>query len=266
MDEASLQEYLEFAKALSQEASAIMLKYFRADNLATNWKQDNSPVTIADEEINNLVIAKVKQQYPEHGVLGEENSFKSERAAVWVVDPIDGTSAYNLGMPNSTFCLSLVVDGEVQVAVVHDPFLKRLVTATKNGGTYANNKRVTVSADGNFQHKYIFAPAGSEDDKELFLPIQAKLRSMAAKIIVIPSFSYMALFITEGKMLAAYMSYGSPWDAAAISLIVEEAGGVSTDFMGNKRKLNEWGDGLLVSNGEVHNQMLEMIKDARSGN
>jgi fructose-1,6-bisphosphatase/inositol monophosphatase family enzyme len=61
-------------------------------------------------------------------------------------------------------------------------------------------------------------------------------------------------------MLAAFMPYGSPWDAAAISLLIQEAGGKATDLNGVDRKYNEWGDGILVSNGAVHEQLLELIK------
>lgn len=257
-------EYLEFAKTLALEAGEVMLRYFRSDKLTTTWKEKNSPVTVADSEINHMVIERVKAAYPLHGTLGEEESFNPELETVWVVDPIDGTNLFNLGMPNSTFCLALVEKGEVQVAVVYDPYLKRMFWAVKGSGTYLNDKKITVQPISELSHGYIFAQADKTDNSGTTAEIQRRLKKMGVKLMAIPSYTYMALAILEGKMLAAFMPYGSPWDAAAISLLIQEAGGKSTDLKGMDRRYNEWGDGVLVSNGAVHEKLVEMIQQCES--
>ena len=264
MDNKTKQEYLEFAKKLAGEAGKIMKEYFRSEKTTTSWKDGDSPVTIADSIINKLVIQRVKSQYPEHGILGEEEGFEADRTTVWIVDPIDGTNPYNLGMPTSTFCLALVADGEVQVAVVLDPFLDRLFCAVRGGGSCVNNEPLKIMSGSKFKHSYMFAQADRTDNSDTTSKLHKTLKQMGVKIISIPSFTYMALMITEGKMIAAFMPYGSPWDAAAISLIIQEAGGVSTDLKGNIRKYNEWGDGILLTNGVVHNQLVELIKKCES--
>src|SRR5690606_26788011 len=95
-------EYLSFAKQLAIEAGAIMHKYHRSARRTTTWKDDNSPVTLADRDINSLVIQKIKDTFPDHGVIGEEESYEADRSYVWVVDPIDGTAPFDLGMQCST--------------------------------------------------------------------------------------------------------------------------------------------------------------------
>lgn len=260
MDTEDLANYLEFAKNIAQKAGAVMSKHFRSEALITTWKEKNSPVTEADTEINRMVIEEVRANFPDHGILGEEESSNPEFDTVWVVDPIDGTNLFNLGMPNSTFCLSLVKSGEVQVAVVYDPYLKRLFWTIKGGGSYLNGEKLAVKPIHEFKHGYIFAQADKTDNSSTTAEIHKRLKSMGVKLISIPSYTYMALAILEGSMLAAFMPYGSPWDAAAISLLIQEAGGKATDLNGVDRKYNEWGDGILVSNGAVHEQLLELIK------
>jgi myo-inositol-1(or 4)-monophosphatase len=102
----SYEKELRFATDLAQEAGAIMDRYFRAEDIGTELKQDLTPVTVADTTINDLVIDRVQQSYPEHGVLGEENSYEPTRDRIWVVDPIDGTVPFSLGIPTSTFSLA----------------------------------------------------------------------------------------------------------------------------------------------------------------
>lgn len=137
------EEYLEFAKDIAKEAGKIMLKYFNMDNGAS-YKGDKTIVTLADTEINSYLIKKVKEEYPNHSVDGEEEQFgKSDY--VWVCDPVDGTEMYARHIPVAVFSLALVVKGESKVGVVFDPFTNNLYTAIKGKGAYKNGERITVN-------------------------------------------------------------------------------------------------------------------------
>ena len=98
-------EYLKFAKEVAYEAGKIMLQYFKKDNGAT-YKQDKTIVTLADTKINDYLIQKVKETFPNHCVDGEEESFGKSNY-VWVCDPIDGTAMYARHIPVSVFSLAL---------------------------------------------------------------------------------------------------------------------------------------------------------------
>ena len=260
MSSQNLDQYLEFAKDLAKKAGQTMNRYFQSDKLATEWKNNgSSPVTVADTQINTMVINAIKSVYPEHGVIGEEESHEPKRSTVWVVDPIDGTTPYLVGMPNSTFCLALVEDGNVLVSVVYDPFQDRLFTAVKGQGAYCNDKLVHVSNDDDFKNKYVMMFRTPKADRSMNNMYDA-LQQKGAKTISIPSFSYCGLLVAEGHFIAACMQYGSQWDAAAISLIVQEAGGMATDTNGKPRRYNEWGSGLIISNGKVHDRIINLIK------
>src|SRR6185437_220297 len=97
-----MEEYLDFAKSLAQEAGQIMLEYFKPD-VQHHLKEDKTIVTIADEKINRLVINKVEKVFPDHSVLGEEASNTKTHEYAWICDPIDGTNPYSKGIPVSTF-------------------------------------------------------------------------------------------------------------------------------------------------------------------
>lgn len=256
-----LNQYLAFAKQLALESGTIMLRYFRAADIGVAWKEDNTPVTVADMTINQLVVDRIKTTYPDHGVIGEEASFEPEREIVWVVDPIDGTVPYSLGMPASTFCLALVKRGEVQVSVVYDPFQERLYHATLGGGSFMNTIKLAVSKQADYQHSYFFGGSSAKPDQADLSHLITYLRKQGAKSVMLSNYSYISALVATGELLMAFMPYGSPWDAAAISLIVQEAGGRATDLKGNARAYNEWGEGILLSNAVIHDNLVKLIAE-----
>ena len=135
-------EYLNFAKEMCSEAGKVMKKYFYQDNGAS-YKGDKTIVTLADKEINHILIEKVKEKFPDHSVDGEEEKFGKSKF-VWVCDPVDGTAMYARHIPVAVFSLALVVDGVPEVGVVYDPFLDKLYSAVKGEGAYCNDEPITV--------------------------------------------------------------------------------------------------------------------------
>lgn len=254
------QEELIFAKNLAYEAGKIMKKYFDTDNLQLETKHDNTPLTIADTTINKLVIDEVKKSFPSCGVIGEEDSFETERSQLWVVDPIDGTMPFSLSIPVSTFSLAYVVDGEVKVGVLYDPFQDKMYSATKDGGAMINDENLQVSEVSELDGSYL-AIGGS-----ILLTANKILAQKKTRIFDLYSFAYCGALTATGNFVAVAMDWGSPWDAAAASLIVEEAGGRATDLLGRKRKYNEWGEGILLSNGLVHDELLTYFDYENSRN
>lgn len=256
----SLQNYLDFAVDLAKEAASISNKYFGHDNYTTEWKDDNTPLTIADTAINDMVIERVKKLFPEHGVIGEEASFNEDKQYVWVVDPIDGTMVFSTGMPLFTFCLALVRDGEVLVSVVNEPALGKLFTAIRGEGALLNGKPVKVSNKSDLKNAYIAANDGLGPGHSKVGAALLDIKNEGAIIFGVYSFAYMSMLVAEGYYVASIMNYGSPWDAAAASLIVEESGGKATDIDGSPRKYNQWGEGILISNGtELHEKLVKMV-------
>jgi fructose-1,6-bisphosphatase/inositol monophosphatase family enzyme len=259
---------LAFAMDMAADAGKIMKKYFRSEDIDTEWKADHTPLTIADKKINNLLIERVEKHYPTHGVIGEEESYMEERDMVWVVDPIDGTSPYTLGIPTSTFCLALVdrADGQPVIAVVYDPFLDHLYTASKRGGAYLNENKIKTSSAKDFHHSYTAVNGFCkkvEDGEVLIRPgkLMERIRHHGGKSLTFQSHVYTAMKVASGELVGSVLAFGSPWDAAAASLIVEEAGGVATDLKGRKRRYDEFANGTVVAaNRKILDILIDEIK------
>ena len=139
------EEYLNFVIDIAKYAGKVMKDYFFNENTEIIFKDDKTPVTEADRKINNYLINKVKERYPNHSVDGEEEKYLNNSKYVWVCDPIDGTSMFTYHIPVAVFSLALVFDGQPIVGVVYDPFLNEMYTAIKGKGAYCNNKKISVN-------------------------------------------------------------------------------------------------------------------------
>lgn len=261
------QKELEFAKQLALDAGKIMQRYFRADDIGTITKKDDTPLTVADTQINQLVINRVREQFPDHGVIGEEASADTDKPFVWVVDPIDGTVPFSLGMPISMFSLALVDrgDGQAIVAVTYDPQLDQLYSAVQNQGARLNNTPIATTSVASLQNQVLPVHGGKVGEKYLLDAIKClvPLRERGAKHFSFYSHIYPSVRIASGEIVGSILGYGSPWDSAAVSLIVMEAGGIATDIDGNVRRYDEFGKGsILAANKEIHQQLVAVAREA----
>lgn len=255
-----MEEYLDFAKSLALQAGEIMIKYFDND-VSQREKADQSIVTIADEEINQMVIDKVETKYPDHSVFGEENSNIKESKMIWSCDPIDGTFLFSKSIPCSVFSLALVEDGEPIIGVVYDFFLKKLYTASKGGGSYLNDKPIRVS-DKPLDYR---AALDVEDwpNSEFNLGPKLELAEKEKKLdfYAIGSVAYTCCLVARGSFEAVIFAgkKGKSVDIAAVKVIVEEAGGKVTDIEGNEQRYDGDINGAVVSNGIVHDELVRYL-------
>lgn len=261
-----------FAKQLAYEAGKIMLHYFNAKDKGVIIKKDESPVTIADTEINDLVIERVKAQFPAHGVLGEEASFNLDKTSLWVVDPLDGTPPFARGIPLSTFCLALVQNGKPVVAVVYDPYTDRLYSAVKGIGAYENDRKLDLSthepqgklgvclevAGGSYWTTFQDRAIGSrmleafdrtDDTFTYYLPI-----------------AYSIVMVAAGRFDAVVTSGKNPWDLAAAGFIAQEAGAKVTDIFG--KPITRWDKdiaGLRAAKPAIYTSINEIVEPILAG-
>ena len=252
-------EYLEFAKDIAKYAGKVMLKYFNEDNGAS-YKGDKTIVTLADKEINSYLINRVKEKYPSHAVDGEEEQF-GESKYKWVCDPVDGTAMYARHIPVAVFSLALVVDGKSVVGLVYDPFTNNLYTAIKGQGAYKNNKKIEVN-------NILLNDMKSVSNFDMWSNADYNLYD------VIEEIGKETYFVSIGSVIRACMCVASGefnfaifpgtkhknCDIAATKLIVEEAGGRVTNLFGNDQRYDQSIKGAIVSNGKVHDEVVNTIK------
>ncbi len=254
-----MEEYLEFAKDIAYYAGKIMIKYFNQNN-DSSYKEDKTIVTIADKIINSYLIKKVKEKYPRHSVDGEEEQF-GQSNFVWVCDPIDGTAMYARHIPIAVFSLALVIDGIPNIGVIYDPFTDSLYTAIKGEGAYKNNEKISVNdytlddirtvchCDMWSKAKYNVCKVFEKLRKKTYLNDIGSI-TRAGCLVATGDYSLTIFTGTEHKHC----------DIAAVKVIVEEAGGKVTDLFGNEQRYDKSINGALVSNGKVHDEVVNVIK------
>ena len=253
-------DYLDFAKDVAKYAGKIMLKYFSQDN-GEKYKMDKTIVTLADTEINSYLVKKVKEKYPNHAVDGEEEQFGKSNYK-WVCDPVDGTAMYARHIPVAVFSLALVVDGESILGVVYDPFTDSMYSAIKGEGAYKNDKKMEVNtivlddmkSVSNFdmwpEAEYnIFESIKRLGEKTYFIGIGSVIR--ACMCVANGEFNLAIFPGTKHKNC----------DIAAAKVIVEEAGGKVTNIFGKEQRYDQSIKGAIISNGLVHDEVVNVIKN-----
>ena len=226
-------------------------------------KSDSSPVTSVDKAINTLLIERVKEMYPNHGVLGEEESWHSDSDVLWVCDPIDGTVAYIEHIPTSMFSLALVIEGEPVVAIAYNPWTNDMYHAIKHGGSYRNEESISVSSRSWGPELRLL---GSSNRNQLMEPVDfpdvhKRLRQLGIYVSDLPGTVFKGCLIAEGSADGRIFMHHGAHDIAALQLIVEEAGGRVTDLSGNKQKYNGQINGAIISNGLIHENLQLLVKE-----
>lgn len=260
-----MEQYLDFTKDLAKEVEQIALKYFNFETEAT-WKEDNTPLTQADSEINDLVIKRINEAYPAHSIYGEEKSdIKEGSKYIWVCDPIDGTMAFSCGLPLFVFSIALVnlSNGQPVLGLIYDPVMKNMYWAYTGGGAYRNGIKIRVLEKDTFLNTYF--NIGGSGSKVGFsnLPLFKSLSEKKCAAMKYPSFIYGAVQVANGKYIGAVFYGKAGHDVAALKIITEEAGGKVTDLNGDERRYDQDGLGCVVSNGTLHNKILEMVNSGK---
>ncbi len=256
-------QFRDFAVELAHEAGEIMLEHFEIGK-ASETKSDHSPVTIADTAINSLVIERVKSSFPDHTVLGEEESHGDHATSefTWVVDPIDGTRPYANGIPTSVFSLALTKDGEVDLAVVYEPHLKRLYRAQKGEGAFLNGQQLHVNNETTIE-------PGSEfimDTyyKEWKFPFLEELDKQHVHHFRIGSFVYQSMLIASGQINFGVFGGATAHDVATAALMITEAGGFAVDLDGNDQRYDQPVNGLIAGAPGIKGEAIALVKKHRN--
>lgn len=254
-----LEEYLEFAKDIAKYAGKVMLKYFKQNNGAS-YKKDETIVTLADTEINSYLIKQVKEKYPSHSVDGEEEQFGKSNY-VWVCDPVDGTAMYARHIPVAVFSLALVINGVPKIGVIYDIFTNNLYSAINGKGAYRNDIKINVN---DYKIEDIQSVCHYDMTRHSVYNIYDCIKELSKKtyFVSLGSITRACTCVANGEFNLAIFpgTEHKNCDIAAAKVIVEEAGGKVTDLFGNEQRYDESINGAIISNGKVHNEVIEIIK------
>ncbi len=232
------------------------------DRLQVNTKAPNDFVTEVDHAAEAAVIDILLGAYPGHGILAEESGSTRGAAAseyVWIIDPLDGTTNFIHGLPTYAVSIALAFRNQVQQAVVYDPARNDLFFASKGRGAFLNDKRLRVSkrtrlADGLIGTGFPFRKG------DAFARYMKMLETMMQSCAGIRRPGAAALdlcYVAAGWYDGFFESGLSPWDVAAGSLLVTEAGGLVGNFTGDADFLHQ--REVVAGTPKIYGQMVTIL-------
>jgi len=261
------QAYLDFALQLAAIAEKEIMPRYR--NVTVSLKSDGTEVTEADREAERAMRAVIEQRYPDHDILGEEHGATQKGSRYcWVLDPVDGTASFTLGMPLFGTLVALLEDDEPVVGVIHLPALAETTYAAmglgcwfKVGGSEAIRTQVNpvtslkdaVASSSGVQSSDVFRKDGETPYR------LSKLIQGARKFRFCGDCTQYAL-LSRGKLNVALDTVMHPWDIAALVPCVEEAGGVATSITGQRERVVFSGSMLTTSSPELHEEVLGLLR------
>jgi myo-inositol-1(or 4)-monophosphatase len=232
------------------------------DRLQVNSKAPNDFVTEVDHAAEAAIIDTLLSAYPGHGILAEESG--SARGArdseyVWIIDPLDGTTNFIHGLPTYAVSIGLAFRGQVQQAVVYDPARNDLFFASKGRGAFLNDKRLRVSKRTRMADALIGTgfPFRKGDDLTHYLRILETVMKSCAGVRRPGAAALDLCYVAAGWYDAFFETGLSPWDVAAGSLIVTEAGGLVGNFTGEAEFLHQ--REVVAGSPKIYGQLVQML-------
>ena len=245
-----------------EKAGAVLLDYVKS-GFRIEHKNPINLVTDADHAAERCVIDHLRALFPTHGFLAEEQGRVEQSASpyLWIIDPLDGTTNFAHGYPAYCVSIGLEYRGRCVLGVVFDPSRNDLFTATEGCGAQLNGNPIHVSGASDLDHSLLvtgFAYDIRESPKNN-LDHFAKFSLKAQGMRRTGSAALDLCYVAAGRFDGFWEVKLNPWDMAAGSVLVQEAGGNLTDFSGHK--LSIYGQELVASNGHIHQAMLTVLNE-----
>jgi len=254
------QSALRIAVAAAQAAGLVLTRGFRdAEKGARTKGHPNDPVTIYDHAAERAIVRVLAVDCPDDGILSEESvASNGASGRRWIVDPLDGTSNFLAGIPH--FCVSIALTDEAGVALgcVHDPLRGETFTVVRGGGASLNGRRISVSHRSTLDGAVL--GVGLSYHPQQRAQLVGQLPPLLSRAGVLRTFGSAALdlaYVAAGRFDGAWYLALDAWDVAAAALLVEEAGGQTTDLRGDPS--DDPRTGIAASNGRIHNAFLHAL-------
>ncbi|MDX1988497.1 MAG: inositol monophosphatase family protein [Candidatus Obscuribacter sp.] len=221
---------LSFARRVVARAGEIAMQYFDI-GIEVDTKDDGSPVTRADKEVERYIRTELAEHFPQDGIFGEEEGEMRKRERTWIIDPIDGTFNYARGIPIWSTLLALEVEEDVVLGLVHAPAMQESFYAVRGQGAFKGNRQIRVSSVDSLERS-LFNFGGPNRILDLGLwPALTHCVSVTDRQRGFGDYLGFSL-VFEGRAEAMLEVGVKPWDLAPMKILVEEAGGAYFDLAG----------------------------------
>ncbi|TDP74874.1 inositol monophosphatase family protein [Roseateles toxinivorans] len=249
-------------KAARAAGSIINRASMDLDLLKVNTKSPNDFVTEVDQAAERVIIETLLTAYPGHGILAEESGREhgsADSEYVWIIDPLDGTTNFIHGFPVYAVSIALAFRGQVQQAVVYDPTRNDLFYASKGRGAYLNDKRLRVSKRVRMAEALIGTgfPFRKGDNFKRYVKMFEEVMQQCAGLRRPGAAALDLCYVAAGYYDGFFETGLQPWDVAAGSLIITEAGGLVGNFTGESDYLYQ--REVVAANPRIYGQLVQTL-------
>lgn len=258
------------ARAVIEEAmvraTEVVMKYFPRSYLVQSKSGPTDLVTEADLASQEVIIDTIKKAFPHHGIVAEEESFGtvSTNRPAWFIDPLDGTLNFVRRIPLFGMSVALVENARVTLAAISLPFTVELFIAERGKGASINGQRISSPRSNDLQNTTGIVPSRASGRKGVFLSaLRRYQREMNISALSVGSTAVAAAYVIDGRADWIASFDNRPWDYAAASLILSEAGCKVTDERGNRWTPDT--DSLVAAPEAIHQDLIDIIAEGRTG-
>lgn len=256
--------FLKVAQEAALEAGKAILRFSKEELHVTTKAHVNDLATQADLESERIIIEILKREFPHHSVLSEEKGEDAKSSEYkWVIDPIDGTTAFTFGFPFFAVSIGLLKDNQPVLGVIYVVGADDMYWAEKDQGAYVNGVQISVSKRSNPKQAALFISLGNNPDTrvERFEKRIKPFVQNSRFIYMIGAVATEVAFVTRG-FGDCVISKTKVWDIAAGAAILAEAGGTITDWEGNEIDWTNQSIEWIASNGSIHNEILRIYHES----
>ena len=250
-------EFITSALEIADFSSKAAMGFFRGQ-LEADFKADDSPVTQADKGVETLVRTYLGKHFPDHGIFGEEHGIEgADRQRMWIVDPIDGTRSFLSGHPLFGFLLGHLMDGIPEIGVIAMPALDEVFLGIVGEGATLNGAAIHCSGQKSIDLAILYINEGEKifaDYPDVFERLTKTGQTRRFSYDCYPHALLAAGYVD------AVVDYDlQPYDYLPLSVVVQEAGGLMTDWDGMPLNLKSDGRVVSAATPELHAQLLKLV-------
>lgn len=247
-------------KAARRAAAIINRAAPDLDLLTIKRKGAHDYVSEVDQLAEQAIVETLLEAYPDHAILAEEGGAKGDSEYIWIIDPLDGTTNFLHGFPQYAVSIALQQKGVLQQAVIYDPTRNELFTATRGRGAYLNDRRLRVSKQTRLEDALIGTgfPYHDFSYMEAYLKMFQELMQKTAGLRRPGAASLDLAYVAAGRYDGFWEAGLKQWDMAAGVLMIQEAGGLVTDFDGGEGYMQT--GNVVGGNPKIFSQLLQIIQ------
>ena len=247
-------------RAARSAGNVIIRNLGKLESLTIHSKDRNDFVTEVDQKAEQEIIAILRRAFPDHAILAEESGRSDGNDFQWIIDPLDGTTNFLHGFPQFAVSIALRHKGRLEQGVIYDPMRQELFTATHGGGAMLDDRRIRVAKRDSLEGALLGTgfPFKAQHHLDAYLDMFRALFPRTAGIRRPGAAALDLAYVAAGRLDGFWEIGLSIWDMAAGVLLIQEAGGLSSDFVGGHDYLES--GNIVAGNPKVFADILKTIR------